>query len=169
MCSQKDGFAHPEQRRHAHNSLYLPPPELAPLNYAFELHDSRLQEFERREDGTGFLLFYAVMHRTQGELFREGQESGYQFARIYFTSMHVHGPIVLDEYCLGGSITIEGRRTDHILHLPMDYEGPVRLTLELSPQFETTIVDAQSIRVELEGEFKRECVWNDDGTEDGGQ
>lgn len=137
------------------------------MNYALELHNSRLQEFERREDGTGFLLFRAVVHRTQGELFGEGQESGFQFVRIYLTQMHVNGPVVLDEHCRRGSITLDGRTTEDIIYLPLDHEAPVKLTLQLSPRFETTVVDAQSIRVELEGEFERERVWDDDGSEGG--
>ena len=132
------------------------------MNCAFEFHDSRLVEFERREDATGFLLFRASVYRTQGELFQAGQESGFQFVRIHFTGMHVHGPVVLEEHCARGSITLDGRTTDGIIYLPLDQEGPVQITLELSPHAETTVVDAQSIRVELEGEFERERVWDDD-------
>ena len=138
-----------------------------PLNYAFEFHDSRLTEFERREDGSGYLLFRASVYRTQGELFRAGQESGFQFVRIHFTEMHVNGPIVLDEHSAGGSITLDGRTTDDIIYLPLDLEGPVKLTFQLSPRFETTVVEAQSIRVELEGEFERERVWGADGDSGG--
>jgi hypothetical protein len=132
------------------------------MNYAFEFHDSRLVEFERREDASGFLLFRGSVYRTQGELFQAGQESGFQFVRIHFTGMHVNGPVVLDEHCTVGSITLDGHLTGGIIYLPLDQEGPVQIELQLSPQFETTIVDAQSIRVELEGEFERERVWEED-------
>jgi hypothetical protein len=138
------------------------------VNCAFEFHDSRLVEFERREDGTGFLLFRASVYRTQGELFHAGQESGFQFVRMHFTGMHVDGPVVLEEHCSGGSITLDGQSTDDIIYLPLDQEGPVQIALQLSPRFETTVVDAQSIRVELEGEFERERVWEEDDIEDGG-
>jgi hypothetical protein len=132
------------------------------MNYAFELHDSRLVEFERREDASGFLLFRGSVYRTQGELFQAGQQSGFQFVRIHFTGMHVDGPVVLDEHCTVGSITLDGHLTGGIIYLPLDQEGPVQIEIQLSPQFETTIVDAQSIRVELEGEFERERVWEED-------
>ena len=136
------------------------------MNCAFEFHDSRLVEFERREDGSGYLLFRGSVYRTQGELFRAGQESGFQFVRIYFTGMHVNGPIVLDEHCSVGSILLDGR-SDDIIWLPLDQEGPVRIAITLAPRFEPTIVDAQSIRVELEGEFERERIWEEDDIEGG--
>jgi len=136
----------------------------AELKHAFEFHDSTLVEFDRRSDGTGFLLFHASVYRTQGELFRAGQESGYQFVRMSFTAMHVQGPVVLDEHCSGGSITLDGLTTRDIIYLPLDGEGPVKLTFELAPRFETTVVTAQTIRVELEGEFERELIWEEDGS-----
>ena len=134
------------------------------MNCAFEFYDSRLVEFERREDGNGYLLFRGSVYRTQDELFHAGQESGFQFVRIHLTGMHVSGPIVLDEHCSCGSITLDGHLTDHLIYLPLDQEGPVQIALRLSPQFETTVVNGQSIRVELEGEFERESVWDDDGS-----
>ena len=136
----------------------------APVNCAFEFHDSRLVEFERREDGTGYLLFRASVYRTQGELFRAGQESGFQFVRIHLSEMHVSGPIVLDEHCSSGSIMVDGHLMEDIIYLPLDQESPVQIALQLSPRFETTVVDGRSIRVELEGEFERELVWEEDPT-----
>jgi hypothetical protein len=136
------------------------------VNCAFEFHDSRLVEFERREDGTGYLLFRGSVYRAQGELFQAGQESGFQFVRVDFTGMHVNGPVVLDERCSGGSISLDGQLTDDVIYLPLDQEGPVQITLQLSPRSEITVVDAQSIRVELEGEFERERVWEEDDIED---
>ena len=138
------------------------------MNCAFEFHDSTLVEFERREDGTGYLLFRGSVYRTQCELFQAGQESGFQFVRIHITGMHVKGPVVLEEHCSGGSITLDGRLTDNIIYLPLDQEGSVQIALQLSPLFETTVVDGQSIRVELEGEFERELVWEKDGSWGGG-
>lgn len=132
------------------------------MNCAFEFHDSRLVEFERREDGTGYLLFRGSVYRAQGELFQAGQESGFQLVRIDFTGMHVNGPVVLDEHCSGGSIRVDGQLTDDVIYLPLDQEGSVQITLQLSPRSGTTIIDAQSIRVELEGEFERERVWEED-------
>lgn len=139
-----------------------------PVNYAFEFQDSQLVEFERREDGTGYLLFRASVHRTQGELFQAGQESGFQFVRIHFTGMHLNGPVVLDEHCSGGSITLDGHLTENIIYLPLEQEGPVQIAFQLAPRFEITVVDAQSIRVDLEGEFERELVREEDGNWGGG-
>lgn len=138
------------------------------MNCAFEFHDSTLVEFERREDGTGYLLFRGSVYRTQEELFRAGQESGFQFVRLHFTGMHVKGPVVLDEHCSRGSITLDGHLTDNILYLPLEQEGHVQIAFQLAPRFETTVVDAQSIRVELEGEFQRELIWEEDGNWGGG-
>ena len=132
------------------------------MNCAFQFHNSFLRQFERREDGTGYLLLHGPVHRLQSELFPAGQDCGFQFVRIHFTEMRVSGPIVLDEYCLKGSVRLEGHSPDGTLYLPLDQEGPVHIALQLSPHFEITAVDGQSIRVELEGEFELEYVWEED-------
>jgi hypothetical protein len=137
------------------------------VNCAFQFHNSFLRQFERREDGTGYLLLHGPVHREQGDLFQAGQECGFQFVRIHFTEMHVSGPIVLDEYCLKGSVSLEGHLPDGTMYLPLDQEGPVQIALQLSPRFETTVVDGQSIRVELEGEFELEYVWEEDASQSG--
>src|ERR1700751_5916042 len=88
-----------------------------PVNCAFQFHNSFLRQFERREDGTGYLLLHGHVHRMQSELFQPGQECGFQFVRIHFTGMHVNGPIVLDEYCLKGSVSLDGHLPDGMIYL----------------------------------------------------
>ncbi|MBB5058350.1 hypothetical protein HDF16_003064 [Granulicella aggregans] len=57
------------------------------MNTAMEMHDSVVLKYERFPDGTGFILFRAVVFRSDGRPAIDTGVSGWQGVRMAFTEM----------------------------------------------------------------------------------
>jgi hypothetical protein len=135
------------------------------MTTAMEIHDSRLLEIECDCDGKGFALFHAVVFRSEGVVFKDAQESGWQNLRFQFEGMRIEGKIVeLDEYAYDGNLWVNGSNENGVISLPANHSGDVCLEMSLSPTFETIKIHASRISSALEGEFELEAIWDADGS-----
>ena len=71
------------------------------------MHDSELIGIKPEENGAGFVLLDAYVHRTIGTPGRSPGEGGIQRIRMNFLSMQVEGEIGLPTYLYEGSLLIE--------------------------------------------------------------
>jgi hypothetical protein len=79
------------------------------MNLAMEMHDSFVLDLGQSDDGKGFILFHAVIHRSLGVPCSDPNENGWQDVRMSFTQMTVDGEIQLPrEYAIDGKLTIDG-------------------------------------------------------------
>lgn len=134
------------------------------MNYAMEIHDSRLTDFAVNPDGTGFLLFHAVIYRSNGKLFEDAQESGWQQIRLSFAGMTVEGDLVRESRSLDGDLVVNGVQGGGIVHLPANHLGEIQFEFDQANDFNTRVVRATAMRSELEGEFELETYWDTDGS-----
>ena len=130
------------------------------MNTAMEMHDSVVLEYELLSDGTGFILFHAVVFRSDGRPAIDPGESGWQNLRMTFTDITLEGSIPLHKpYAADGHLSVDGVKDDGLIPFPARHSGKVLLSMELSDEYATTTVRASSILIEAEGEFELEREW----------
>jgi len=137
------------------------------MNYAMELHDSRLEAWQCDEAGRGFALFYACIHRADGPIFVENalnHESGWQRLRFGFYGMRIEGEVDFAEepYVHEGELWVNGTNSKNIIFLPAEHTGEICLKMCVSPLFNTVKIHATIMESELVGEFEPEHVWQED-------
>jgi hypothetical protein len=129
-----------------------------------EFHDSWLLDMLHREDGTGWVLFRGSVYRSNGTVFADEQESGYQNVRFEFEGMRVEGEIVeLGQHATGGEFWVDGKNQNGVMRLPIDQSGEIRFELCLAPEFRTVQIHATHVRSSFEGQFELEFHWDREG------
>jgi hypothetical protein len=131
------------------------------MTYGMEFHDSRLLELRCDDDGSGFALFHGCVYSSEGTVFEDAQESGWQNVRFLFEGMRVEGQIV--EYASDGDLWVNGKNENGIALLPEDHDGDICLELRLSPLFDILKIHASGVNSNFEGDFELECLWDADG------
>jgi hypothetical protein len=138
------------------------------MTQAIEIHDAKLLELVRNDDGTGHVLFHAYIYRSEGVVFQDAQESGWQNFRLEFADMQLEGGAALPgEYAHEGELWVDGTNGNGMIHLPADHKGNITLELALSPRFDTLKIHASSVRSTLEGPWKLETYWDAEGNTSG--
>lgn len=130
------------------------------MNTAMEMHDSVVLQAEGSVDGSGFILFQAVVFRSSERPALDPGESGWQNVRMTFTDMDVEGLIPNDRpYAAAGYLSVDGTRDDGLIPFPANHVGEILLSMVLSDEFETTNIRASSVSIKAEGEFELERIW----------
>jgi len=131
------------------------------MTLGMEFHDARLLDLICRSDGSGHALFHACIYRSEGVVFIDPQESGWQNCRLTFQGMRVEGTSVEPgEYSSGGSLWVDGKIHDDVVLLPLDHDGAIQVHLVMSPLFETLKIHAEKVSSTLEGPWELERVWS---------
>ncbi len=134
------------------------------MTQAMEIHDARLLELVHHGDRAGHALFHAYIYRSEGVVFSDAYESGWQNFRLNFEGMRIEGDLVAPgEYASGGAIWVNGTKEDNIIQLPADHSGEICLELVLSPLFDTLTIRATKVTSSLEGPWVLEEYWDADG------
>jgi hypothetical protein len=131
------------------------------MTLGMEFHDARLLELVCGSDGNGHVLFHACVYRSDGVVFEDPQESGWQNCRLIFQGMRVEGTRVeRGDYASEGALWVDGEVHDNVILLPADHHGSIQVHLMMSPLFETLRIHAERILSALEGPWELERVWN---------
>jgi hypothetical protein len=129
-----------------------------------EFHDSRLLDLVCHPDGTGHALFDAYVYRSEGIVFEDAQESGWQKFRLLFEGMHIEGELVApEEYASEGAMWVNEKQHENLILLPANHSGTIQLDLVLSPLFDTLKIHASKVISQLEGPWELEAIWDTDG------
>jgi hypothetical protein len=131
------------------------------MTLGMEFHDSRLLDLVCGSDGNGHALFHAYIYRSEGLVFKDPQESGWQNCRLIFQGMRLEGtPVEPGEYVSDGALWVDGEVHDNVILLPADHHGTVQVHLVMSPLFETLKIHADKMSSTLEGPWELEHVWS---------
>jgi hypothetical protein len=136
------------------------------MTMAMEFHDSYLRELVCGDDGCGYALFDGVVYRSEGRVFDDAQESGWQQVRFDFTEMRVEGEVVdltYDPYANDGELWKDGANQNGVVHLPVDMAGDICLEVKLNPSFDLLKIYAATVTTTMLGEFEIETFWDADG------
>ena len=137
------------------------------MTLGMEFHDAQLLGLDCDSDGSGYLLLHAYIYRSEGIVFEDPQESGWQNCRLSFKGMRIEGARVEpNEYVSEGAMRVDGTVHDHVILLPANFRGAIQLNLVISPLFETLRIQATEIASTLEGPWELERIW---GPEEMGQ
>ena len=133
------------------------------MTLGMEFHDTRLLELVCNPDGSGYLLLHACVYRSEGTVFEDPQESGWQDCRLSFEDMRVNGPRVEpNEYISEGQVKVDGLVHDHVIRLPGNHRGTVEVKLVIAPLFEPLTIQASEMSSSLEGPWALERIWGPD-------
>lgn len=134
------------------------------MTFGMEFHDSVLLDVHREDDGNGFVLFHGYVYRSEGRVFQEAQESGWQNVRFHLQGMHIEGVLAeFGEYASDGDLWVNGNSEKGVTSLPANHVGDICMELCLSPAFDTVKIYASHISSTFEGEFELESTWDSDG------
>ena len=134
------------------------------MTFGMEFHDSVLLDVRREDDGNGFVLFHGYVYRSEGQVFQEAQESGWQNVRFHLQGMHIEGVLAeFGEYASDGDLWVNGNSEKGVTSLPANHVGDICMELCLSPAFDTVKIYASHISSTFEGEFELETTWDSDG------
>jgi hypothetical protein len=130
------------------------------MTIGMEFHDARLLDFVCGSDGNGHALFRAYIYRSDGVVFKDPQESGWQNCRLVFHGMRVEGtPVGPGEYVSDGTLWVNGESYHDTVILPADHHGSIQVHLTMSPLFEVLKIRAEQISFKPEGPWDLEHVW----------
>jgi len=131
------------------------------MTLGMEIHDSRLLELVCNPDGKGHALFHAYIYRSEGIVFKDAQESGWQNFRLIFEEMRIEGELPGPrEYADRGELWVDGKNENGVILLPADHVGDICLELVLSPLFGTLKIYGSKINSQLEGPWSLEAIWD---------
>ncbi len=131
------------------------------MTFGMEFHDARLLDFVCGSDGNGHVLLHACVYKSDGIVFEDPQESGWQNCRLVLQGMRVEGTLVeAGEYAAEGALWVNGKIHDNVIFLPADHHGSIEVHLMMSPLFETLKIHAERISSTLEGPWELEHIWN---------
>jgi hypothetical protein len=136
------------------------------MTIAMEMHDSYLREICCDPDGRGYARFHAVIYRSEGKVFEDVQESGWQDVRFDFEGMRLEGEVAdlsCDPYAAEGDLWVDGKNQNGVIYLPATHFGEICLEMRIAPLFETFKIHASRIDSGLQGEFELEMYWDIDG------
>lgn len=121
-------------------------------NRAIEFHDSTFSGIER--EGADFALRFsaAYIHQSEGEPGVDAGSGWVQEVRLHISDASLSGEILgLPCDLWNGSISLDDKRFDNCVPIPLDYRGRVEVNLEQDGKL--TIIGT-SLRVELLGQPK---------------
>lgn len=122
---------------------------------AIEMHDSECLVVEVDEQGTGFVLLDAYVHRTEGRPGITPGEGGIQRIRIKVSSAAVEGsPGQLPATIYEGSIVVGSFTQDNMIPFPQSYGEKFELRMMLSEDARLVVVSGIGLSIEPEGEFR---------------
>jgi hypothetical protein len=125
------------------------------MNAVIEMHDSKCVAIELHEDGGGFVLLDAYVHRGDGQPLIGPHEGGMQRVRIKVDAMAIQGTVGrLPAYIYEGSLVIGTSIQDNIVRFPAAYAVPVRLSMMLSDDARVVAVCGDGLSIEPEGAFR---------------
>jgi len=134
------------------------------MNYAMEIHDSCLEEVICNTDGTGYALFNASIFRSEGQVFKGADESGWQKLRFDFEGMQIEGEVgELKTWASGGTLCVDDVEQKHAIFLPANHEGKIVFEMCLLDDDRILKIHARKVRSNLIGEFELEGRWDASG------
>jgi hypothetical protein len=130
-----------------------------------EMHDSWLLEVACDADGKGFALFDGVVYRSEGQVFKDAQQSGLQRVRFDFEGMKIEGEIgELKTWAMDGELWVDGKNENGILFLPALHTGQICLEMELADDFRTLKIHASKVTSSFENKFDHTANWDEIGS-----
>ena len=133
------------------------------MTSAMEMHDSYLRELHCGEDGRGYAVFHASVFRSEGDVFKDAQESGWQDLRFDFEGMRIEGEIVDladDPYASDGDLWVNGTNENGVIYLPANHSGLICLEMRLNPSFAWLKIHATKMTSSLGGELRVDTNWD---------
>jgi hypothetical protein len=125
------------------------------VNAAIELHDSECLIVETDNEGRGFVLLDAYVHRSDGEPGVASGEGGIQRIRFRFDGMSVDGEVGdLPAYIYEGSLVLDKSVQENMVQFPMTTSEAVRLSMMLAEDARVIIVSGIGLSIESEGKFR---------------
>ncbi len=125
------------------------------MNAVIEMHDSECIAIEIDENGGGFVLLDAYIHRSEGEPLISLHEGGVQRIRLKLDGMTKEGAVGdLPAVIYEGSLIVGTERQDNIVSFPASYKEPVRLSMMLSDDARVLVVSGNGLSIEPEGDFR---------------
>src|ERR1700679_93737 len=111
------------------------------MNAAIELHDSKCLMVETNNEGRGFVLLDAYVHRSDGEPGVASGEGGFQRIRFRFDGVSVDGEVGdLPAYIYEGSLVIGESVQENMVQFPMKSSDAVRLSMMISEDARVIVV-----------------------------
>lgn len=131
------------------------------MNSAIELHDSECLKVEIGDDGTGWVLLDAYVHRSEARPGWDAGEGGIQRVRLTFQNMAVDGLIGnLPAYIYEGSLTTGDAVLDNLIELPANYPKESIFKIMLSEDARVLTVSGSKVTVLEESRFRYVEVFN---------
>jgi hypothetical protein len=125
------------------------------MNAVIEMHDSECLAIELDEEGGGFVLLDAYVHRGVGDPLMSPHEGGVQRIRMNVEGMTVQGAVGdLPADICEGSLTVGNDMQDNIVPFPAVYMEPVRVSMMFHEDARVVVVSGNGLSVEPEGEFR---------------
>jgi len=125
------------------------------MNAVIELHDSECVAIEMDEEGGGFVLLDAYIHRCKGEHLMSPHEGGVQRVSMKITGMTKEGSVGdLPALIYEGSLQVGTEMQGNIVPFPAIYTVPVRLSMMLSEDARVVVVSGNRLSIEPEGDFR---------------
>ena len=125
------------------------------MSAVFEMHDSECIAIEVDENGGGFVLLDAYVHRCEGERLMSPHEGGYQ--RIRMRVERVTRKIAVSNLparICKGSLTVGEDVQDNIIRFPAIHTEPVQISMTFADGSQVVVVSAHGLSIEPEGEFR---------------
>jgi hypothetical protein len=125
------------------------------LNQSIELHDTECLAVEVDDQGHGYVLLDAYVHRTVGEPGISPGEGGVQRIRMKFGAMTIKGEVgPLPAYIYEGSLTVGSTVQDNMVPFPASSSETASLSMMLSDDARIVAVSGVSISIEAESNFR---------------
>lgn len=123
------------------------------MNAIIEMYDSECVAIEVAENGSGFVLLDAYVHRCEEERLVSSHEGGMQRVRLKFEGMTKEGEVdELPADIYDGSLIV-GTDTRDAFRFPAVFAEPVRLTMTFRYGARVVVVSGRGLSIESEGEF----------------
>ena len=119
-------------------------------NRAIEFHDSTFDGVEREGADLALRFSAAYIHQSEGKPGVDAGSGWVQEVRLHISDAALSG-VILDLPCdlWDGSISLDNKRFDNCVPIPLDYRGRVEVNLEHDGKL--TVIGAR-LRVELLGQ-----------------
>ena len=120
-----------------------------------EWHDSDLIAIDAALATQGEILLDAYVYRKVEEAGDTAVEGGIQRVRINVPFMRFEHPVPEVPSLIGhGVLVLGGVEHNHLVQLPMRFEGKVRLTLTMRDHIPELLFSGTGMTVEADGEFR---------------
>jgi hypothetical protein len=125
------------------------------MNTAIEMHDSECLEVEIDEQGNGFVLLDAYVHRTDGNPGISSGQGGIQRIRIKVAHITIEGNVgALPATVYEGSVALKESVQRNIIPLPASSAEKFELEMMLAEDARIIVVAGTGVSIEAEGDFR---------------